>query len=90
MTQGRDPWVQKLVLGGMLAIALTIPITWVQSLVAERRMRSEGVRRELAATWGGAQRLVGPVLRVPYQDARPTTSLSASPASPRRWTCWKR
>jgi inner membrane protein len=38
----------------------------VWALVAEREQRAEGVRQEVAREWGGSQRIVGPVLIVPY------------------------
>jgi len=49
-----------------LVLALLIPLLLVWALVAEREQRAEGVRQEVAREWGGAQRIVGPVLIVPY------------------------
>ncbi len=49
-----------------LVLALLIPLLLVWALVEEREQRAEGVRQEVAREWGGAQRIVGPVLIVPY------------------------
>ena len=49
-----------------LVLALLIPLLLVWALVAEREQRAEGVRQEVAREWGGSQRIVGPVLIVPY------------------------
>lgn len=49
-----------------LVLALLIPLLLVWALVAEREQRAEGVRMEVAREWGGAQRIIGPVLIVPY------------------------
>jgi inner membrane protein len=49
-----------------LVLALLVPLLLVWALVSEREQRAEGVRQEVAREWGGAQRIVGPVLIVPY------------------------
>jgi inner membrane protein len=52
-----------------LVLALLIPLLLVWALVSEREQRADGVRQEVAREWGGAQRIVGPVLIVPYTVA---------------------
>ena len=49
-----------------LVLALLIPLLLVWALVEEREQRAEGVRQEVAQEWGRAQRIIGPVLIVPY------------------------
>lgn len=54
-----------LVMAG-LALALLIPLTWVQSIVSERTQRRDAAVSDVSATWGGQQLVAGPVLSIPY------------------------
>ena len=47
-------------------LLLMIPLGMVHSTLHERQMRSEEAVRSVTETWGRAQRLLGPVLVVPY------------------------
>lgn len=49
---------------GALLIVLLIPLALLDDLVRERKQRSEEVAREISASSGGAQRLVGPLLLI--------------------------
>jgi|CXWL01.1.fsa_nt_gi inner membrane protein len=60
----------KLGLLGFLVLVLLIPVSQVTDLVRERQGRQMSVADEIAGTWGGPQRLVGPVLAVPYHVSR--------------------
>ena len=66
----RDPMVGKMIVIGALILGLLIPLGWISSIVTERQMRHEQVKRELAATWGGEQLLAGPILTIPYVERR--------------------
>jgi inner membrane protein len=55
----------KLVVIGVLGIALWIPTSIVGLLVNERANRRDEVVGEVSATWGRAQKVEGPVLSVP-------------------------
>ena len=52
----------------LLILGSLIPLSLVRSLVLERKALSSSVEHELAATWGGAQRIVGPILVVPFEE----------------------
>lgn len=56
----------RLVVMGILAVTLVVPLTWVYSIVSERASRRDGAVAEVSSTWGGPQTIGGPVLSVPY------------------------
>jgi inner membrane protein len=62
----------KLVMLGVLALVLLIPVTQLLGLVRERRERQEEVRREVTASWGGEQTVGALVLAAPLQEAAAT------------------
>ena len=51
---------------GIIGLLLFIPLGMVQSTLSERRERQAEAVRAITQTWGGAQRVAGPVLVVPY------------------------
>ncbi len=55
----------KLVVIGALVAALQIPVFMVERTLLGRRAYRDEAAREIAASWGGAQTLVGPILVVP-------------------------
>ena len=61
----RSPLVRLVGIGGM-ALALQVPVLFIGDLVRERRSTRDAAVEEMASTWGGAQRLAGPFLVVPY------------------------
>ena len=50
----------------LLGLLLLIPLAMVQSTLTERFGRYREAVGSIAQTWGGPQRLLGPVLVVPY------------------------
>jgi inner membrane protein len=50
----------------LLGLLLLIPLAMVQSTLTERHARYREAVGSIAQTWGGPQRLLGPVLVVPY------------------------
>ncbi|MEQ8655889.1 MAG: cell envelope integrity protein CreD [Hyphomicrobiales bacterium] len=52
---------------GLLCLLLLIPASLIWLLVSEREDRARDVAREIAQTWGGSQRLIGPFITVPYE-----------------------
>ena len=56
----------RLVVMGILTLALLVPITWVYSIVRERASRRAGAVQDVSTTWGGPQTFSGPVLSIPY------------------------
>ncbi len=56
----------RLALIGVLTLLLLIPLAMVEDLIGERSYRHREVLADIAGQHGGEQRLVGPVLAVPY------------------------
>ena len=52
-----------------LILILMVPLAMVQETINERASYQEQVRRDIAASWGGVQRLVGPLLVQSYETA---------------------
>src|SRR5687767_10752614 len=62
----RDSVLFKMIVTGLLILALGIPLMMVRGQIRERQQRRDSVVSEVASTWGRAQTLGGPVLTVPY------------------------
>ena len=62
-----DSLAVKLLTIGFLILLLLIPLAMVLFLVGERQGRRQEAANEVAASWGHAQTLGGPVLTVPYR-----------------------
>lgn len=62
----RSPAV-KLFAIGCLVLLLTIPLLMLFALLSERQSRAAAVEAEVGDSWGGAQRLSGPFLVIPYR-----------------------
>ena len=56
----------KIALMGVLALLMLIPLAMIQNLVRERQNAAGSSRDEVAASWGRAQTLTGPVLMLSY------------------------
>jgi inner membrane protein len=56
----------KIALMGVLALLMLIPLAMIQNLVRERQVAADSSRDEVAASWGRAQTLTGPVLKLSY------------------------
>ncbi|RMG86476.1 MAG: cell envelope integrity protein CreD, partial [Bacteroidetes bacterium] len=70
VAQIRGSLTFKLASIAFVVLVLLIPIFTIQSLIYERKNRQAEVLREVGATWGGDQYLVGPVLTIPYSTWR--------------------
>jgi inner membrane protein len=85
----RNSATARLVVMGGLALALSVPLAWVYSIVSERATRREAAVHEVSSTWGGPQIVSGPVLAVPYTIAwidgngRPQRSVNRAFVLPR-------
>src|SRR5262245_26392197 len=62
----RSSHMLRLLAVGFLALILQIPISMIGGLIGERQERRDTAVTEVTAKWGETQRLVGPVLVVPY------------------------
>ncbi len=56
----------KIALMGVLALLLLIPLAMVRSQIRDRQNAADSSRDEVAASWGRAQTLTGPVLDFSY------------------------
>lgn len=56
----------RLLVLSFLALLLLIPIGMVRGVIYERTARRDEAVRNIAASWGGAQRIAGPRLVVPF------------------------
>lgn len=69
--------VWKIALIGLVALLLQIPVEMVRGLIAERKQARDGVLADIARGTAEAQRVIGPVLYVPWtrrsQEATTTT-----------------
>src|SRR5688572_33380257 len=61
----RSPGV-KLLLLGLVAGLLALPLLMVYALVGDREGQSQQAQASITAGWGGTQIVSGPVLAIPY------------------------
>jgi inner membrane protein len=60
----------KVAVIGVLALALLVPVSMIQNLVAERQARRDEAVAGIAEGWGRRQVITGPYIAVPYQVTR--------------------
>ncbi|RIV89030.1 cell envelope integrity protein CreD [Aurantiacibacter zhengii] len=65
MRRERSPGT-KLMLAGLAAAVLIVPLLMVYALVYDRENRSEQAQAQIAQGWGGPQTVTGPLLVIPY------------------------
>lgn len=65
MNQERSP-AMKLLLAGLVAAVLIVPLMMVYALVYDRESQSQGAQSQITQGWGGAQKITGAVLVMPY------------------------
>lgn len=58
----------KLVMIAIVMVVLQIPLWFINSTRDERAARHDEAVKEVTASWGYTQRIIGPVLVVPYHD----------------------
>lgn len=63
----KDSLPVKIALMGTLALLLLIPLAMVQSQIDDRQNAASSSQDEVAASWGRAQTLTGPVLKFTYE-----------------------
>lgn len=59
----------KLIVILVLIVLMAIPIMFISFISFERSSRADEVTREVSQTYGGEQRLLGPVLTIPYRES---------------------
>ncbi|MFL9845151.1 cell envelope integrity protein CreD [Flavobacterium rhizosphaerae] len=57
----------RVIIIGLLTLALLIPLQFVKNLIWERQQLQEDVTDEIAKQWGGEVYFYGPILKVPYK-----------------------
>ena len=86
----KDSLPLKIALMGVLALLMLIPLAMVQSQVNERENAARSSREEVAASWGRAQTLTGPILKFTYEvelldkDQKKTTQEATGTVYPRK------
>ena len=56
----------KLAILGLLVAASLLPLQSIRGLIVERQETSRAAGEEIVESWGGEQRIIGPVLVVPF------------------------
>jgi len=86
----KDSLPVKIALMGTLALLLLIPLAMVRSQIDDRQKAASASQDEVAASWGRAQTLTGPVLKFSYnmefldKDQKKNTQLETSTVYPRK------
>jgi inner membrane protein len=75
----RSPGV-KLLLVGLVAVLLALPLLMVYALVRDREGQSQQAQASITAGWGGQQVVSGPVLVIPYLRDETVTEGSGNAA----------
>lgn len=75
----RSPGV-KLLLVGLVAVLLALPLLMVYALVSDREGQSQQAQASITAGWGGQQVVSGPVLVIPYLRDETVTEGSGTAA----------
>lgn len=60
----------KMIIVGLLTLALLIPLNFVQSLIQERAQRQKEVVSEINKKWGENIFFYGPIIKVPYVKSK--------------------
>lgn len=58
----------KILIVALMLLVIGIPLAMINNLVSERQQRQQDAVRDIANSYAGAQRLVGPVLAMPYTE----------------------
>ena len=56
----------KAAIVGVLVLVMLIPVAMVEGVVWDRQNVHNYARQDITASWGGPQRVIGPVLVIPY------------------------
>lgn len=59
----------KILFMGLLILFLLIPSFMMNGIIKERKSRQQEAKTEVSEKWGNVQELVGPVLKIPYQES---------------------
>ncbi|MBQ3765739.1 MAG: cell envelope integrity protein CreD [Bacteroidales bacterium] len=85
----KDSLPLKIALIGVVALSMLVPLAMVQSQIHDRQRAADSSREEVAASWGRAQTLIGPVLAFSYdvealdKEQKKATRLETATVYPR-------
>ncbi|MFV0419668.1 MAG: cell envelope integrity protein CreD [Dysgonomonas sp.] len=57
----------KVIVVGILAFIMIIPISMIRSLIMEREENQKNVQDDISEKWGGSQHFTGPILVLPFE-----------------------
>ena len=60
----------RVLLAGLVVIVLQVPILMIDHQVSVRRATRDQAVTEVTNRWGGEQRIIGPILRIPWRERR--------------------
>ena len=85
----KDSLPLKIALMGVLALLMLIPLAMVMGQIEDRQLAADSSRNDVSASWGRAQTLTGPVLKLSYEtesldeDQKKTVKLATGTVYPR-------
>ncbi len=71
----------KIITIAVLAVILLIPVAMVRELIDERTSYKQSVVEQIANSSSGAQKIIGPILAIPFQE---TTTEIIDPENPKK------
>lgn len=74
MRSERSPGI-KLLLAGLVAAVLIVPLMMVYALVWDRQNQAQTAQGAIVEGWGGPQVIAGPVIAVPYRTTEQQTTV---------------
>jgi inner membrane protein len=78
--------LQKIALIGFIALLLQLPVGMIRGLVMERKQARDGVIADIARSSSDAQRIIGPVLFVPWSRRSAEATVTTDEAGRSRTT----
>lgn len=64
----------RMLMVGFLVIVLLIPLSYINSLIAERSIRQQDVVNDINEKWGNNVLVYGPILKLPYRTYTETST----------------
>lgn len=76
-----SPHLKSLAALAAILVALQLPVLMIRGLTWDRMATRDAARDEVRQTWGGAQRITGPLLRVPFRADAGEGSVTFTPTT---------
>ncbi len=77
----KNSFMVKIITIVVLAVILLIPVAMVRELIDERTSYKQSVVEQIASNSSGAQKIIGPILAIPFQE---TTTEAIDPENPQK------